>query len=152
MNKFFLSFILILFLVGAGLFFIFNDSYQKSLEAKYHYYTGDYERALELATESFQMDNYNKMAITVMQHSKVSLRYVHFIQEAQKNQQKIAEIGSQPQISPQDKIRVKIICEIIMGEYETLSEEKSVVLNKTLLEEAHTEYLWFKKLYEDVYH
>lgn len=151
MNKLFLSLIPILLLVGAGLFFIFSDSYQKSVEAKYHYYTGDYERALELATESFHLDSYNKMAITVMQHSKVSLRYVHFIDEARENQQKIAKIGSQQHISPQDKIRVKIMCEIIMGQYETLSEEKSIVLDDALLEEAKTEYLWFRKLYEDVY-
>lgn len=55
---------------------IFNPSYQKSLEARFYYTIGDYNKAYNLAKEAFEQDLYNRMASAVMIQPQTALKTV----------------------------------------------------------------------------
>jgi tetratricopeptide (TPR) repeat protein len=135
-------------LVLMFVYFLMNPSYEKSLEAKYYYETGDYEKAYELANEAFSMDLYNRMASTIMAQSKTSMKYQKYVQEAEKYLQEINAIASQESISDADRIKIKMMSEIMIDSYKKLAP--SVITDKALVEEAATYYKNFEQLLEKI--
>jgi len=131
-----------------AIYFLINPSYEKSLEAKYFYETGNYKKAYELASEAFSMDVYNRMASTIMAQSKTSMKYQKYIDEAKKYLQEINDIIEQDTISDADRAKIKMMSEIMVDSYVKLAP--SVITDKALVEEAKNYYNNFKQILEKV--
>jgi len=136
------------FLLMMGVYFLVNPSYDKSLRAKYYYEIGDYKQALALAKESFNMDIYNRMASTVMAQSITALKYVSYIEDANKYMEDINEIATHEVISDADRAKIRLICGIMLSSYVKLAP--SVVTDKQLVKDAAKYYNGFEKLLEKV--
>ncbi|MEO1954188.1 MAG: hypothetical protein ABGW74_05750 [Campylobacterales bacterium] len=135
-------------LIVMSLFFLANPSYKLSLEAKYYYETSDYKEAYKLAKEAFELDMYNRMASTIMAQSKISLKYVDYIDMANKYMKTINEIATHDFITTADKAKIKTICEIMIGTYKKLSP--SVITDKKLIDKVALYNKQFKGLFEKV--
>jgi len=129
-------------------YFLINPSYEKSLEAKYYYETGNYEKAYELAQEAFSMDVYNRMASTIMAQSKTSLKYVKYVQQAKEYMRRINEIAAKQSISDADRAKIKLMSEVMVDSYVKLAP--SVITDKALVKEAADYHKSFEKLLEKV--
>jgi len=147
-NKFLISSIALIFMAIMIIYFIFNPSYQKSLEAKYYFETGSYKEAYLMASEAFSMDVYNRMASTIMAQSKTSLKYVKYNNTAKDYMKKINMIANKDAISDADKAKIKIMCEIMIDSYIKLAP--SVITDKELVQETKNYYKNFEKLLEKV--
>jgi len=129
--------------------FIFSESYQKSIRAKAYYSFGEYKEAYKLSKEAFELDAYNKMAFTVMGQSRINLKFLEFIEMANgyKNDiQKMVEDGA----SSEEKIKIKIICEVVMGKYKEVNGETRMT-DKELLKTSQELYDWFGRIYKEAY-
>ena len=135
-------------IVAMFVYFLVNPSYEKSLEAKYYYETGNYEKAYELAKEAFSMDVYNRMASTIMAQSKTSLKYVKYVQQAKEYMRRINEIAAKPSISDADRAKMKLMSEVMIDSYVKLAP--SVITDKALVQEAAQYHKSFEKLLEKV--
>ncbi len=147
-SKFLFPGLAVLFLVIMGLFFLVNPSYEKSIEAKYYYNTGNYKKAYKLANEAFSIDVYNRMAATIMAQSKTSIKYQKYIQQAKKYMQEINLIAAKNSISDADKARMKMMSEIMVDSYVKLAP--SVITDKDLVAKAAKYHDDFEKLLEKV--
>lgn len=130
------------------LFFLTNPSYEKSLEAKYHYEMGDYNKAYTLASEAFSEDVYNRMASTIMAQSKTSMKYEKYIKEARKYLREINEMVAQDSIDDAQRARIKLMSEIMVESYIKLAP--SVITNKELVSQAAKYHEQFEKILEKV--
>jgi len=139
------SFLMLFIMAG---YFLINPSYEKSIEAKYYFETGDYKEAYSLAQEAFSMDVYNRMAATIMAQSKTSLRYVKYNEQAKKYMEQIDEIAFHENISQADKAKIRLICEIMIGSYTKLAP--SIITDKDLVQKTADYYHKFEKLLEKV--
>lgn len=131
-----------------GVYFLVNPSYQKSIEAKYHYEMGHYKEAYELANEAFAMDIYNRMASTIMAQSQTSIKYVEYINQAQEYMLVINEMAKSDSISDAQRAKIKMMSEIVVNSYKKLAP--SVITNNDLVKEAATCHENFEKLLEKV--
>lgn len=131
-----------------GVYFLVNPSYEKSLKAKYYYEIGEYEQALVLSKEAFSIDQYNRMAATVIAQSITSLKYVKYIQMGQEYIVEIDKIASHEYISDADKAKIRLMCEVMLSSYIKLAP--SVVTDKKLIEESAAYYKKFENLLEKV--
>ena len=139
------AFVLVLIMV---IYFLSHPSYEKSLEAKYYYEMGDYNKAYKSANEAFSMDLYNRMAATVMAQSKTALKYVKYIDEAKKYMLDINEIANKTTITDADRAKIKMMSEIVVDSYTKLAP--SVMTDKSLVNEAKKYHDNFEKLLEKV--
>ena len=135
-------------IIFMALYFFFNPSYQKSLQAKYYYEMGDYDEAYSSAKEAFGLDSYNRMAATVMSQSVISLKYVKYINEAKEYMKQIDEIVNKEKIEDSDKAKIRLICEIMKSSYIKLAP--SVVTDKELVESAAYYHAGFEQLFEKI--
>jgi len=131
-----------------GIYFISDPSYEKSIQAKYHYELGEYKEAYTLAKDSFALNQYNRMASTVMAQSKISLEYVLFIEEAKKYMDEINQIATNDIISTSDKAKIKMMCKIVIGGYVKLAP--SIITDSNLTDDASKYNKMFEKLLEKV--
>lgn len=131
-----------------ALFFLTNPSYEKSLEAKYHYEMGDYNEAYKLANEAFALDVYNRMASTIMAQSKTSLKYEKYIKEAKNYLREINDIISSDTIDEAQRSKIKLMSEVMVESYIKLAP--SVVTDKELVKEAAKYHEQFEKILEKV--
>lgn len=130
-------------------FFLFNDSYKKSLQARVYFGLGEYDKAYTLSNEAYLKDPYNRMALTILNASKASLKYEKYIKEAKKYLSDIKKISSKKSITPGELAKIKLICEVMMGQYEKL---KPIVIDDgDLVEHSTKEYKKFKKIYEELF-
>jgi hypothetical protein len=136
------------FLLLMGLYFLINPSYERSIEAKYHYEMGHYEEAYTLANEAFSMDIYNRMASTIMAQSQTSLKYVAYINQAKDYMAQINEIATHENISDEERAKIKLMSEIVVNSYVKLAP--SVITNNKLVKEAASYNAQFEKLLEKV--
>ncbi|WP_331774475.1 hypothetical protein [Sulfurospirillum sp. 1612] len=145
--------ILVLFvgmiLVISGIYFTYNSSYQDSFQARFYYFVGNYTKAYELAQEAYHQDQYNKMASTVLAQSKIALAYENFIQLGSNYLEKIENISTKKKYSNDDKIRIKMMCQIVLGEYEKLSPTK--LTNQDLIENSKKINDKFAQLYKELF-
>jgi len=135
-------------LLFMGIYFIVNPSYEKSIEAKYHYEMGDYKEAYELANEAFAMDVYNRMASTVMAQSKTSLKYVEYINQAKDFMAQINAMASEDNISDGQRAKIRVMSQIVVDSYVKLAP--SVITDNDLVKEAAEYHRNFEKLLEKV--
>ena len=129
-------------------YFFLNPSYELSLEAKFHYAMGDYKTAQQKATKAFEMNQYNRMASTVMTQSQTAMKFVNYIDESKKYMQEIAEIASGDGVSDAQRAKVKMICEIMIESYKKIAP--TVLTDEDLIKEAKDYNLKFKKLYDEI--
>ena len=135
-------------IVVMAIYFLLNPSYEKSLEAKYYYEIGQYQKAYELANEAFSMDLYNRMASTIMAQSKTSMKYQKYVNDAKKYLREINEIVAKDNISAADRAKIKIMSEIMVDAYVKLAP--SVITDKALVQEAARYYKNFEQILEKV--
>jgi len=135
----------ILFMIG---YFYFNPSYERSLEAKFYYTLGDYKQAQELATQAFEMNSYNRMASTVMTQSQTAMKFVNYIQESKRYMDEIAKIASNDGVSDAQRVKVKMICEIMIASHVKIAP--TVLTDHDLVKEAQEYRDKFQKLHDEI--
>ena len=147
-SKFMTPIIALSILLAMGIYFLVNPSYEKSIRAKYHFETADYEEALVLSKEAFALNQYNRMASTVMAQSITSLKYVKYIEMGRGYVKEIDEIATHEYISDADRAKIRMICEIMISSYIKLAP--SVITDKKLVDDSAMYYQKFEKLLEKV--
>lgn len=144
-----LIFLIAVFLLfSMAVYFVVNPSYGKSMQARYYYGLGDYKEALTLAKESFSIDIYNRMASTIMAQSITALKYVSYIEMAEKYMKDINDIATHEEISNADKAKIRLICGIMISSYVKLAP--SVITDEDLVIQSAEYYNSFEKLLEKV--
>ncbi len=129
-------------------YFLFNPSYERSLEAKFYYTIGSYAEAERLAKEAFVLNSYNRMASTVMVQSQTALRFVAYIEESKHYLEEISKMAASSPIGDAQRAKVRMICEIMMAQFEKISA--TVVTDRSLVEEASSYHDKFRVLYAKV--
>ena len=147
-NKLTIVFIALTLLLLMGIYFLVNPSYEKSIKAKYYFETGEYKEALVYSKEAFALDQYNRMAATVMAQSITSLKYVKYIDMGKNYMLEIDKIAQHEYISDGDKAKIRLICEIMIDSYIKLAP--SVVTDEKLVQESAYYYQKFENLLEKV--
>lgn len=140
--------ITLLILMVMGAYFAFNPSYQKSLESKFYYSIGDYEKAYILSSEAYALEPYNRMARSVMVHSQYALRYVHYNQEAKAFLDTIRSYADQEKITLSEQMRIKMMCDIMIEKHEKM--QPTILIDKDLVKEAQENYEKFRKLHANL--
>jgi len=135
-------------LLFMAFYFLLNPSYERSIEAKYHYEMGHYEEAYKLANEAFSMDVYNRMASTIMAQSKTSMKYVAYIKQAKEYMTAINEIAKSDTISDAQRAKIKLMSEVVVNSYDKLAP--SVITDSQLVKDAANYHENFQKLLEKV--
>ena len=135
-------------LASMGGFFALNPSYEKSIQAKFYYETGDYKQALSLAKEAFSLDVYNRMSSTIMAQSLLALKYVAYNEDAKKYMAQINEIAQNEYITDAQRAKIRLMCQIMVDSYVKLAP--SVITDKELVAKSREYNLKFEKLLEKV--
>ncbi|MBL0686753.1 MAG: hypothetical protein JJV94_02870 [Sulfurospirillum sp.] len=139
----------ILVLAGSFYYFSSNSSYQNSIQARVYYFLGDYESAYELAKKAYKKDAYNKMANTVMTQSKISIAYETYINEGNEYFEKIDLISSKKEYTIADKVRIKMMCEIMIDSYKNL--HPSTLTKESLLKASKKMQKKFMQLHKELF-
>ncbi|MBN2896071.1 MAG: hypothetical protein JXK05_09310 [Campylobacterales bacterium] len=129
-------------------YFLFNPSYERSLEAKFYYTIGSYAEAERLAKEAFALNPYNRMASTVMVQSQTALRFVRYIEESKRYLDEISKIAASSPIGDAQRAKVRMMCEIMMAQFEKISA--TVVTDRSLVDEASAYHEKFRLLHDKV--
>lgn len=130
------------------IYFLLSSSYQDALSAKFYYLMGDFNQSFILSKDALKKDRYNKLAFTILAQSKLSLKYIDYIDEANIYLAQIGAIASQNEIEKSDRIRVKMICEIMIDKYKKLNSSRLTDSELTdRAKEIHTKFL---ELYEEI--
>jgi len=98
----------------------FNPSYKLSIEAKYYYTIGEYEIAYQIAEKSLRIREYNTMALHIKTRSGATLEVISFNLEAREFLAKIKVIISKTEIGRNDKLRTKMMSDVIISKYYNL--------------------------------
>ena len=130
-------------------YFSFNKSYILSLEARYYFEIEEFDKAYKKAKEAYILDPYNRMAFSIYTQSQIAKEWQNFINDAKKYFKKIEEIANKENITKKDKLKIKMMLEILIDEYNNL--KPSFLISKNLKAKAKKEYLKAKKIYEEVF-
>lgn len=149
LSKFYLILFTVILLSGSFVYFASNSSYKNSLQARVYYFLGNYESAYTLAKESYDEDNYNKMAFTVMVQSKIAKNFTAYIQEGNDYLKKIDEISSKTNFTEADRVRVKMMCQIMIDSFDDLVPTK--LTDVELVENSKKMHKKFKQLFEELF-
>ena len=142
--------VLALFLLLFSVFYFVTDSsYQDSFEARFYYFVGNYSKAYKLANKAYKKDSYNKMAFTVLTQSKIAQEYVDYIETGNRYFDKIDKISSKKEYKNEDKARIRLMCEIMLGDYKKLSPTR--LTDKDLVKDAKKLYDKFEQLYKELF-
>ena len=136
-------------ITGVVIYFSFNKSYILSLEAKYYFEIEEFDKAYKKAKEAYILDPYNKMAFSIYTQSQIAKEWQNFINDAKEYFKKIREITNKQNITKKDKLKIKIMLEILIDQYKSL--KKSLLINKSLKQKAKKEYLKIRRIYEEVF-
>jgi tetratricopeptide (TPR) repeat protein len=139
---------IILVLIVASIVYIYlNPSYKLSMEARFYFSLEDYEEAYHLSDEALRLAEYNNMAFHIKNRSQLALEVVNFNKEADEFEKKVIEIiKHQGDLTKGEKVRLKMMSDIVISKYEKLS--LNLVDSETLKERAKIYYERFKKLNE----
>ena len=138
----------LILLIVMGAYFAFNPSYEKSLEAKLYYSLGNYDKAYTLSSEAFEEEPYNRMARSVMVHSKYALRYVNYNKEAKQYLSIIRTYADQEKITLAEQMRIKMMCDIMIEKHEKM--QPTILIDEALVKESQKYYEQFVKLHERI--
>ncbi len=147
-TRYLFSLIAFAIIATMGAYFLLNPSYEKSIESKYYYEIGEYDRAYTLANEAFSIDVYNRMASTIMAQSKTSLKYVKYIAQAKTFLSEINAMAAQKSLSAADRAKIKMMSEIMVDSFVKLAP--SIITNKELVTRAVKYHNDFENLLEKV--
>ncbi|WP_457565098.1 hypothetical protein [Caminibacter sp.] len=136
-------------ILGSVAYFYFNPSYRLGLEARFYYETGNYKKAYELAKKAFMLNPYNRMAFTIEVQSKIAMQWQQFIDDFDNYFKQIKEIANKPYITKKDRMKIKIMLEILLDEYKLL--KPSLLVSKELKEAAKIRYEKARELYEKLF-
>jgi tetratricopeptide (TPR) repeat protein len=131
------------------LYYMLDVSYRLSLEAKAYYEFREFSKAKELAEQAYKKNRYNQMAFTILTQSKIAEIWQNYIKESDKYLLEIKNISNKKIITKADKIKIKMMLEIMIGEFNNLP--KSKLLNKQLEEKAKKNYKEAVKLYDGIF-
>ena len=149
LSKIKLIIFIVVLLGGSVYFFSSNSSYQNSIQARVYYFLGNYESAYKLSKKAYEQDSYNKMANTVMTQSKIAKEYEAYIKQGNEYFVSIDEISSKKDYTDADKVRVKMMCEIMIDSYESLVP--STLTDKSLQLSSQKMQKKFVQLYEELF-
>jgi len=149
LSKIKLIIFMIVLLGGSVYFFSSNSSYQNSIQARIYYFLGNYESAYDLAKEAYKQDSYNKMANTVMTQSAIAKEYEAYIKQGNEYFTRIDEISSKKDYTEADKVRVKMMCEIMIESYKELAP--STLTDESLQLSSKKMQKKFIQLYEELF-
>ncbi len=141
--------IVIIVILAAIFFFGFSDSYKLSMEAKMKYMMGEYAQARTIAKEAFDLDPYNRMAISILAQSRISAEMADYVQDAKGYLQKIERLTKKPTFSNKDKIKIKMMCEVMMARYHKLNP--TVMTDKELFASCTQYNEHFEKIYAELF-
>jgi len=145
--KKFITFALVV--VGILSYYLLNESYRLSLEAKAYYEFGKYIKAEKLAEKSYKENRYNTMAFTILTQSKVAIKWQNYIKESNEYLLSIESISNKEVITKADKIKIKMMLQIMIGEFKNLPDSK--LLNKKLEQKAIKNYKKAVELYNGIF-
>jgi len=134
---------------GVFLYYFLDDSYRYSLEAKAYYELGEYDKAYKLAQKAYELNKYNRMAFTIVTQADIAKVWEKFIKDSNQYFFEIDSISNKETITKADKIRIKMMLEIIIGEYKNLPTSK--LLDKDLEQKAYKNYIKAKELYNGIF-
>ncbi len=134
--------LIVLFLFG------FTDSYRYSLEAKVKYTLGNYKEAMSLAKRAYELDPYNKMSFSILTQSKISMKFLDYIEDSKKYLKKVDAISKKVNLDDKDTIKIKMICEVMIGRFKKLAP--TVLTPKELVEKSKKYYEEFKQIDESL--
>jgi hypothetical protein len=89
------------------------------------------------------------MAFTLKTQSGIAKEWQNFINDADNYFKEIEKIAGKEYVSKKDKLRVKMMLEVLMDEYKTL--KPSLLLPENIKKEAREKYIKAKKLYEKLF-
>ena len=89
------------------------------------------------------------MAFTIKIQSKIAKEWQNFINDANNFFDKIQQIANKKTITKKDKLKIKIMLEILLDEYKTL--KPSLLIPKSLKNKAKQKYLKARELYEKLF-
>lgn len=135
-------------LITGSVWILMNPSYQKSIESRVLYGLGDYERAYELAKESFELDSYNRMASTIMVQSQTALKFVRYNEDAERYKKEIRRIADQKSVTPAERAKIRMITSIMIDSYRTIAP--TVITDEALIEQSRSNYTQFKTLHDEL--
>jgi len=138
----------LIFLLLMASYFLFNPSYEKSLEAKFHYAMGNYHKAYVLSSEAFAEEPYNRMANSIMVQSKYALRYVNYNLEAEQYLSIIKDYASKDKISIENQMRIKMMCDIMIDKHQKM--QATILIDKELVKKSLMYYEQFADLHEQL--
>ena len=141
-------FIAIFLIVLFGLFFYSDNSYKLALEAKFLYENKEYEKALNLSQKALDIDIYNKMANTVLNQSKVAMKFSSYIKNGKEYLERIKKM-SQSSVSKADSERIKMMCDVMIEDFDDL--KNSALLDNELKNEALNTKEIFVKLKNELF-
>ena len=148
MIKLFIFIVFLFFIALMIYFFIFSDSYQKSMKARVKYQLGNYKEAYSLAQEAYELDKYNKMAFSILTQSKIAFKMLNYIDDAKNYLKDIDKIVQQKTIAKSDKMKIKVICDVMVERYKRLNP--TPLTNKELYDECTSYYKKFKRLQDEL--
>jgi tetratricopeptide (TPR) repeat protein len=134
---------------GMGYFAWTNPSYQKAFEAKWYYLMGEYDTAYQLAKEAYALDHYNRMALTVISQTEIAQKYLDYIQEGNTFLERIEKIAEKSPIEEADKVRIKMMCEVMLERYDQLAP--TPLTDRDLVEKAKKIHDEFETLYRSLF-
>jgi len=135
-SKFIVFIVFIFFLISVFIFFNLNPSYQKSYEAKFLYFNKNYTEALALADEAYSLNHYNKMAFTIITQSENNIKYQNYIDDANNYYDTIDNLVSSKVLSDENRIRIIMMCKIIISDYEHIIKFKTRFTDDDLIADA----------------
>jgi hypothetical protein len=143
----------ILFIVVMLFYFMLSPSYQKSASAKFYYYIAttidDYDKAYRLSKEAYEDNEYNRMAFSIMTQSENALKYLSFIQEANRYYDDINHlITTKDFIDKADKYKIKMITDVVMNKYKELVPTR--LTEESLIKEATKIFSEFEAINEKI--
>jgi tetratricopeptide (TPR) repeat protein len=149
LSKIYLVIFALLVLGGSAFYFASNSSYKNSFQARVYYFLGNYDKALEYAQIAYNADIYNKMAFTVLTQSKIAQSYEKYIEQGNEYLKKIDVISEKKVYTEADKIRIKMMCEVMMESFKELVP--TALTNEQLQENSLKVYTQFKQLHEELF-
>jgi len=126
----------------------YNPSYKLSMEAKYYYTIAEYQLAYDLADKSLKLREYNTMAFHIKNRSKLTLEVINFNLESKDFEKKISNIIKKSFIPKSDKLRTKMMSDVIISKYQNLS--LSMVEDDEVKNLALKNFIKFKKINSQV--
>ena len=140
---------MVIIFISVVAYYSFNTSYRLSLESRYYFEIGKFDKAYKLAKKAYILDPYNRMAFTIKTQAKIAKEWKHFINDANKYFKTIQMIANKKNITDKDKLRIKMMLEILLDEYKTLTP--SLLTPEYLKKEAKIQYLKTRELYEKLF-